>query len=526
MPSNIHKCLTAFSLFLSLFLIGCQTAITEETEPASEDSKFVVTFPDSVRSEAVTGRVLLFFSQKLKGEPRKQLNFMKPDPLFAIDVRDIKPGEPIEFHAGDFGAPDSLAFPKPMNRLNDGSYRVQALIDIDNTRRSFNDGPGNLYSETIEVEVKDGKFGSHNLVASKVIKEKKREENEWVKLVKVRSQLLSDFHGRDVYLRAAVLLPFEYADQPDRSYPAYYEVPGFGGRHYHLLREPENTDDFWTNWSTGKNPFLGFTIVLDPDMPLGHHVFANSANNGPVGDALVNELIPAIEERFRIIKEPQARFIGGHSSGGWSSLWLQITYPDYFGGCWSTAPDPVDFRAFQTVNIYKDSNGHWTPTGLPRPVARSRHDALQSVVTINHWEYVLGYGEQLDSFDAVFSPRGKDGNPEQVMDKLTGFINPDIAEYWKNYDIRLIMEETWPELGPKLQGKLHITGGAWDTFYLEPALVMLKQFLDGHDHGGYVNILPGDHGSFYSDELWLTIQQEMAEKFSEAGISSQQRNDR
>lgn len=506
-------------LALLLALAGCETAITENTPPEDQPSRIVVTFPESVSPQPVTGRVLLFFSSNLEGEPRAHLNFMDPDPLFAIDVKGAKPGEPIEFHPRNFWAPDSLAFPKPLRQLEDGNYRVQALIDTDNTRRSFNDGPGNLYSEPIEVVVENGKFGTVNLVANLVIKEEKHEENDWVKLVKVRSQLLSDFHGRDVYLRASVLLPYGYEEETDRYYPAYYEVPGFGGRHFYLLKETESKGGYWKAWSTGKNPFRGFRIVLDPDMPLGHSVFANSANNGPAGDALVRELIPAIESRFRIKPESHARFIGGHSSGGWSSLWLQITYPDFFGGCWSTAPDPVDFRAYQTVNIYEDANGHWTPTGQPRPVARSRHEVLQSTVTINHWEYVLGYGEQLDSFDAVFSPRGEDGNPMQIMDKLTGFINKDVALYWKNYDIRLIIEENWPTLGPKLQGKLHIIGGGWDTFYLEPALIMLKEFLDTQDHGGYVKILPGNHGSFFSDELWHMIHLEMADQYAEADQS-------
>jgi hypothetical protein len=180
---------------------------------------------------------------------------------------------------------------------------------------------------------------------------------------------------------------------------------------------------------------------LDPEVPLGHSAFANSANNGPVGDALVQELIPEIERRFRALPYPYGRFLAGHSSGGWSSLWLQVAYPDFFGGCWSAAPDPVDFRAFQTLNIYEARNGHWTPDGYPRPVARKDGKVATTVQRLNLWEYVVGYGGQLDSFNAVFSPRGEDGRPRPLMNKLTGALDPAAAEYWKRYDIRLILEK-------------------------------------------------------------------------------------
>lgn len=508
-----------FQISLVVLLLasaGCNTVETTSTDSGSEAPRFIVTFPEEVRSAPVTGRVLVFLSQKPDGEPRKNLSFMKPEPVFAIDVTEVHPNAPIAFFDDDFDDPDSLAFPGPFSQLDPGAYRVQALIDIDNTRRSFNSGPGNLYSEPVDVVINRETLTTQILVANQTVKEPERKDNDWVKLVKVRSQLLSDFHKRDVYLRAAVLLPYGYADEPERKYPAYYEIPGFGGRHFGLLRFPESDRDEWKDWSSGRHPFRGFKIVLDPDMPLGHSVFANSANNGPVGDALVTELIPAIESRFRIVPAPHGRFVGGHSSGGWSSLWLQITYPGYFGGCWSTAPDPVDFRAFQTMNIYEETDGHWTPEGYPRPVARSRHEVLQSVVTENHWEYVLGYGEQLDSFDAVFSPRGTDGKPMQMTDKLTGRVNREVADYWRNYDIRMILADNWSELGPKLQGKLHIVGGAFDTYYLEDALEMLQAFLDTRDHGGYVKILTGNHGSFMNDELFYQFYREMADTFAQS----------
>jgi hypothetical protein len=254
-------------------------------------------------------------------------------------------------------------------------------------------------------------------------------------------------------------------------------------------------------------------VILDPDVPLGHSVFANSANNGPVGDALVQELIPEIEKRFRAIPEARGRFVSGHSSGGWSSLWLQVAYPDVFGGCWSTSPDPVDFRAFQTMNIYEDRNGHWTREGYPRPVGRTREQVKLTFPQLNLYEYVIGYGSQLDSFDAVFSPRSTNGNPRPLINKLTGNIDREVASNWKRYDIRLRLEENWGVLGPKLLGKLHVITGGWDTFYLDSAVVLLRDFLSTTDYGGYVEILPGDHGSVITDSVRNRIEKEIATQF-------------
>ncbi len=509
--------LAVFSLSCSLiFWVGCQTPGVEKAGEAEQEKgvRFVVSFPAEIRAEALSGRVLLFFSENEKGEPRKDLNWFDPSPVFAVDVENLEPGEVVEFTEDDLADPDALAFPVGLGRIEPGIYQVQALINHDQTRRDFNDGPGNLYSRPSKVEISRGLKARFDLVANQVVLAEEGTENEWVKLVKVRSELLSDFHGRDVFLRAAVLLPYGYEEETERQYPAYYEVPGFGGRHLGLLNRPSKGGHGWKAWENGTNPYRGFEIVLDPDVPLGHSVFADSANNGPVGEALTTELIPVIEERFRIIAEPSARFVGGHSSGGWSSLWLQVTYPNFFGGCWSTAPDPVDFRAFQTMNLYEDTNGHWTPAGQPRPVGRSRHEVKLLFPKFNHYEYVLGWGGQLDSFDAVFSPRGEDGYPLRVMDKLTGKIDHEVVDYWKRYDIRLQLESNWATLGPRLQGKLHVIGGGWDTFYLNPALEMLQDFLATKAHGGYVEILPGSHGSFRTKEFGQRIYREMADQFA------------
>ena len=499
--------LLCLMLFARLFVADCYGQARASQRPTS----IVVSFPAEVHPEPITARVLLFLSRSQGREPRYAPDYFDLQPVFAIDVTNLRPDEQVVFSRDKFSTPDALAFPGPLDRLEQGKYYAQALIDLDNTRPEFDSGPGNLYSKVVECNLPRSEVETIELVTERVIEPRPpQQDTDRVKLVEIRSKLLSDFHGREFKLRAGVVLPEDYDEMPEKQYPTLYSVPGFGGDH---------ASAWWMGRSRrgGRREGLSLQMIrvyLDPKVPLGHSVFADSANNGPCGEALITELIPEIERRFRAIPHAYGRFVTGHSSGGWSSLWLQVTYPDFFGGCWSTAPDPVDFRAFQTVNIYEDRNGHWTREGYPRPLARDNGKVMVTFGQLNRWEYVVGPGYQLDSFDAVFSPHGAEGRPRQIMDKLTGTIDPEVAEYWKRYDIRLILEQNWPILGPKLKGKIHVIAGAWDTFYLKNAVEYLNDFLKTTDYGGYVEILPGDHGSFMTGQVRELIEKEMAEQFA------------
>jgi len=408
--------------------VAATSGAAQKPGDESDRLKFVVSFPDSARRGPLTGRVLLFLSDRPGvAEPRRASYFQLPG-VYAINVTNLYPGDLVTFLPEKFRGTSALAFPDAIDRLPSGVYFAQALIDQDDTRANFNDGPGNLYSATLRCELSGSKGKTYELNANQVVRDHPPLDTDWVKVVEIRSRLLSDFHGREVKLRAAVTVPSTYHEKVNERYPALYIIPGFGGRHtsaWDWIKSPRGA-----KWQKGEVPLQMLRVVLDPEVPLGHSVFANSANNGPVGDALVRELIPEIERRFRCIPEARARFLAGHSSGGWSSLWLQITYSDLFGGCWSTAPDPVDFRAFQTFNIYDDRNAHWTRDGFARPVGRNRIEPKLTFARLDLWEYVTGPGGQLDSFNAVFSPRGTDGQPRRLVNALSGVIDRDVAEYW------------------------------------------------------------------------------------------------
>jgi hypothetical protein len=459
--------------------------------------EFRLTFDPGVSREPFTGRVYVLLSAKDPGDNlRGSPSWFKPEPMFALDVKGWKPGEPLTVGAG------ALGYPEPLAKLPKGTYYVQAVMDF-GRGMSFSAAPGNGWCKAVCRDLDPASTGPVELRLDRVYEERKFREFDRIKLVDIESKLLTAFHGRAVRLRAGVVLPQSWEKDKTRKYSVVYEIPGFGGTHFAAGFRRNSTDVAGVDM---------LWVVLDPACPLGHHVFADSANNGPYGRALVEELIPHIEKTFRGLGAPEERFVTGHSSGGWSSLWLQVTYPDFFGGVWSTAPDPVDFRDFQQIDLTKPNANMFTDAeGKPRPLARSGQKPTILYKPFSDMEEVMGHGGQLGSFEAVFSPRGPDGRPLRLWDRRTGAVDPAVARAWEAYDIRLTLERNWKTLAPKLAGKLHVYTGGADTFYLEGATRGLGETLKKLGSDAVVEIFPGkDHGTLVDAKLKKRIAEEMA----------------
>ncbi|HEU4418509.1 MAG TPA: alpha/beta hydrolase-fold protein [Planctomycetota bacterium] len=341
-------------------------------------------------------------------------------------------------------------------------------------------------------------------------------ETDTLKLFTRRSELLSEFWGRDMTIRAGVVLPPGL--RGDERLPVCYSIHGFGGSHRGAIRRAPEIEQGITD---GRTPRMIY-VFLDAQFSLGHHEFADSVNNGPWGKALTTEFVPALEQQFHALGTPAARFLTGHSSGGWSSLWLQVTYPEFFGGTWSTAPDSVDFRDFTGIDVYRFANAYTDPDGKAIQLRRRNGAWVQTIE-----EYVArelerrDRGGQFMSFNAVFSPRGEDGRPMPLFDPKTGVIDKFVAASWRKYDIGLILRENWATLGPKLKGKLRVFIGTQDTFRLEGACYLLRDdlarlgsdakviFAEGRDH----STLFQPHPELWPDGLLARIHGEMQAAF-------------
>jgi S-formylglutathione hydrolase FrmB len=300
-------------------------------------------------------------------------------------------------------------------------------------------------------------------------------------------------------MRGWVLLPPGYAAHPKDRYPTVYFTHGFGDT-LSGLRE-RFPAIFYDRMKQGRMPQM-IWVLLDESSPTGTHEFADSVNNGPWGTALTTELIPGLEKKYRMDARPTGRFLQGHSSGGWATLWLQTRYPKSFGGTWSTSPDPSDFHYFSTVDIYAPQpNMFFRPDGTLHPMIRDHGEPRTSMKDLAGLESVIGpYGGQLASFEWVFSPRGKDGRPSPIFDRVTGAIDPTVAAYWRaHYDIVQRLNDNWKTIGPDLQGKIHLVVGTDDTFYLDGAAHSLQATLDRLGCRAQFTFLPGrSHFNVYT----------------------------
>jgi S-formylglutathione hydrolase FrmB len=473
---------------------------TKDQGPRTKDDlAFTVTFAASLRREPVTGRIyVLLAPSDSNEEPRLGPDWFSPQPFFARNVENWRPGESLRIDSHADG------FPTGLDELKPGRYKIQAVARLNPDTHRIGNGEGNLYGPVVAAQLDPGKPALVALELDRALPPRVFRATNRIKLAELPSPMLSSFSHRPIKHRAAVILPEGLrAGENGRKLPALYIIPGFGGDHF---LAPRIAYDERTAF--GKDLIR---VVLDPDCGTGHHVFANSATNGPRGTALVDEFIPYLEREFPIIAEPRARFLTGHSSGGWSSLWLQVSFPDRFGGTWSTSPDPVDFRDFQRINIYAPGENMFRDrAGKRRPIARMGTIPVLYFDSFSRMDDVIGWGCQLGSFEAVFSPLDREGRPRRLWDRTTGAIDAEVARAWELYDIRLVLERNWARLGPQLEGKLHVIVGGLDTFYLEGAVKLLKESLARLGSDATVEIIPQrDHSNVFSPELARRLDREI-----------------
>ncbi len=444
-------------------------------EPSATMLRFEVTLAKDLLDKPTDGRLLVVLSRTEKPEPRFRIGTNQGSPIvLGGDVKGLTVGVSASLDH------KAVVFPmESVAKLPAGGYYAQAMFDVSRDLMLVA-APGNLYSETIKVKLDPAAGGTIKLVLTR--KEPPEElpaDTEYDKFIKLKSELLSKFHGRPMYLRATVILPRDFDKDTEKRYPLRVHTGGFGTRFKAVQKSFPRAA-----WLAADAPRM-LLLHLDGAGPFGDPYQVNSANNGPYGDAVTQELIPFVEKKYRGIGQPYARVLDGTSTGGCVSLALQVFYPDFFNGAWSHAPDPVDFRAFELVNIYQDENVYLNARGFERPSAREvngdvrftmRHEVLIERVLGRGGRWELA-GRDWGSWNAVFGPRGDDGLPKPLWDGKTGNIDKSVLEHWKKYDLRLTLERDWKTLGPKLRGKIHIWVGEADDYFLNNAVHLLDDFL-------------------------------------------------
>lgn len=461
--------------FLSLIIFSA--FIVPACFTQTNSLKINTSVSDKIKSEFKSnGRIFLFLNSRSK-EPRRNTWPNKSNLIFATNIENWD-GQTFTFdNAANLVKSQEVS----LDNIPGGKYYVQVLWDQDFKESRIN-APGNFYSEAIEIELKSNT--SLDLPLTKIIQPGKLAEHELLKEVDIKSEILSDWWGKEMRLKAAVILPRNYF-QEDKKYAVRYNIAGYGGRYTRASGFLRNIE--W--WQSDEAPEV-LQVFLDGEGPFGDCYQLDSDNNGPYGTALTEELIPFIEKEFRGIGTPETRFVDGCSTGGWVSLALQLLYPDFFGGCFSYSPDQVDFEHCQLVNIYKDENAFINEHGYLRPLVRDiTGEPIISQKDFIQYENVQGYsntyvtsGGQYSAFTALFSPKGEDGLPIPMFDPITGKIDRDVAEHWRKYDLKQYVESNWETLGPKIQGKIWIWGADMDNFYLNPALRSFDKMLQKQEN--------------------------------------------
>lgn len=470
---------------------------------------FRVSLDRALSPAPVSGRLIVFMTSDPKPHEILRPSIESgPNPLWfaAREVADLAPGQSVDLD------PDEIAYPQPLSQAPAGDYQIMVLLDTDHTAAYNFFGTfskQDLRSAVIQVKgLNPEQSAPIELNLTEHVRHAARSQSvNHSPSIDFVSPSLSKFWGRGIHMRGYVALPPGY-ESAHQHYPTVYWTHGFGA---HLENLSGVAARFETDMAEGNLPPM-IWVILDESCSGGTHEFADSVNNGPWGKALTRELIPYLERTYRMDGKPRGRFLTGHSSGGWATMWLEVRYPKVFGGNWSTSPDPVDFRDFTNIDLTRDPNAYTRPDGRPTPLVRMGGKVVVNFEQLSQEEVVMGdYGGQIASFEWVFSPRGTDGRPMPMFDRHTGVIHRDVADYWlAHYDISGMLRRNATQLVPELRGKIHIIVGTADTFYLDGAVHRLEQAITPLGYNAKITYLDGrTHMDLYEGGLEQRIAEQM-----------------
>jgi putative esterase len=486
------------ALFWSIALASVVAHLQASPQSRADAPRIEVLFSKDARAEPVTGMVYVAISRDNRRTPIEETS-PTGVPLFSRFVETLAPDSATAITTDDRGHPL-----RSLRDLPAGEYWMQPFVNV-YTRFPRADGhtvwlhndqwegqnwkrsPGNLFGDPVKVTFDPKSPAPIRLIANKVIPPiQVPADTAMVKRIKFQSAILSKWWGQPIYLGATVLLPKGYDTHPDARYPVNYMQDHFSMNPPGGFGRGGDFDRFWMSDTAPR--FIAVTLQ-HPSPYYDDSYGVDSENNGPYGEAIIKELIPAVEQKFRVIREPWARMLSGGSTGGWIALAHQVLYPDFYGGSFALCPDSVDFTYHQIVNIYSDANAYYIDKGwttVERPSERKIDGNIDSMMKDENWyELVVGdksrSGGQWDIWEATFSPVAPDGYPRRVWNKETGAIDKSVAEQWKKYDMAEIIRKNWTVLGPKIASKLHIYVGDMDSFYLNDAVEKLNEFLSKAD---------------------------------------------
>jgi len=491
---------------------------------------FNVSFPAQVSAQPLDGRLLLLLSTDPSAEPRMQIDDTPHSQLvFGVNVDGWQAGRNIVVDSGAWGYPI-----RSLKDVPAGEYTVQAVLNkyeifhradgktvklhMDQGEgQHWNISPGNLYSKPQKITLHPGAAAIPITLTEIIPPIPAKADTKYIRHIQIQSHLLSQFWGRPFQLSAIVLVPEGFDEHPNTRFPLIIFHDHFVSDFDDFRTEPPDPNlkpdyserfhiagynrvqqqeayKFYQQWISPNFPRVLIVKIQHANPFYDDSYAVNSANVGPYGEAIETELIPAIEKQFRGIGQGWARFVYGGSTGGWEALAVQVFYPQHYNGAFAACPDPIDFHGYTNINLYEDKNAFFIAGPHTRVAQPAMRDYLgHTFITtedFNAYELALGdhgrSGEQFDIWQAVFGPLGADGYPQPIFDKVTGEIDHNVADYWReHYDLEAILQRDWAKLGPELAGKIHIYVGTDDTYFLNVAVYRMEDFLKSTSNPPY-----------------------------------------
>lgn len=507
-------------IFLSLSFVLCQINNFSSLQnknlianSVSENSfKIKFTYTSDISEKPISGRIILGFNSDTS-KPIDNPNIFNPQPTFAWDISNWKAGEEILLDGKD-----AISWKGYLDSL-DGWYGVQAALKTNKDGRTIK-ATGNAVTSKKIIYIEKGKTNEplELIFSIKWKGTKKFKETDLLKEVNIKSSLMTEFYGRPDSIQTAVILPESYFKDSSKFYPSVYIFGGWNSSHFDAMYDEPQKRYGMTGFGEEK-----VYIFVNHECKSGYHVFCSSDLNGPREDTFFKEIIPYIENKFRVIKNPQTRFLMGQSSGAWAGLWLLINYPDEFGGVYAGSPDPVDFTDFVGTNIYeKNANMYFDSKGKTKYIINGQENYYPSLAmkdfTAN--DLIIGWGEQMYSFDAAFSKKNINGEPLHLYDWNTGKVNAEVATYWETHDLSKVISKYDKAKISLLKDKIHIYVADNDPFGLNRPVKLFQKTLTDKGIKADIRFFTEGGHIIWTDDLRKIIHEDIDKKIHSKNVAN------
>lgn len=480
-----------------MMLLSLLSGLHDDQEPPSapevevEQDLFLVSSPpalrDLIRTPPEGTRILLYLylaenglaqGEELVDEPPS----LQPQPVASWAM----PGPGARFDAANemlqLGQPDA-SFPVDPGALQ-GRFLAQVVVDLPGNE-SGPGAPGDVIGPVIEIEL-DSEVRDITTLELNRVRQRSPEQPPFKNCTAVRrpTELIPRQHGEIAVQNAWVVLPRDYDDlrAKRRFWPTIYVIPEFEPAEMVAARLAKLSRQRELNLILPK----AIWVVLDPIGLYGHHYFEDSPLNGARRRALIEELIPWLDVRFRTIAEPDARLLMGEGAGGRAALGMLTGHPDTFGRAWAIAPDAVSFSHLGLLDLYRGENAFTDEQGLDWPARRSPLGSERELIHATVRDEierarVLGVqgrsGTIWDARRAAFGvPRTNEPFPPWPFDPETGKIDPLTSVDWSERDL-LLRAQRDPAIAECLRKQARIIVGGRDERYREEGVAALATLL-------------------------------------------------